>query len=132
MHIKNQLEKQKWASVKQVIQCIYTTTNLKTNEETVKIRYFISSIERTAKEYSAIIKSHWKVETMHWYLDVTFREDDCTVSNTNAVENLNIFRKTALALIKKYKKEKKRSIKNYRYQLSQNKDLLKELLDNYI
>lgn len=69
---------------------------------------------------------------MHWYLDVTFREDDCTVSNTNAVENLNIFRKTALALIKKYKKEKKRSIKNYRYQLSQNKDLLKELLDNYI
>lgn len=130
--IKNQLVKQKWASVKQVVQCIYTTTDLKTNEQTVKIRYFISSIERTAKEYSVIIKDHWKVETMHWYLDVTFREDDCTVSNTNAVENLNIFRKTALALIKKYKKETKRSVKNYRYQLSQDKKLLKELLDCYI
>lgn len=130
--IENQLNKDEWIGVKQVVKCIYTATNLKTNEQTIKIRYFISSVEKSAKEYSVIIKDHWKVETMHWYLDVTFREDDCTVSHTNAVENLNIFRKTALALIKKYKKETKRSVKNYRYQLSQDKELLKELLEHYI
>lgn len=40
---------------------------------------------------------------MHQYLDVTFKEDACMVSNRTAVQNLNIIRKTVLSLMLKYK-----------------------------
>lgn len=30
-----------------------------------------------------IAREHWKIESMHWMLDVTFSEDDCRFFDEN-------------------------------------------------
>ena len=49
----------------------------------------------------------WSVETMHWLLDVHFAEDSCSVETREVQEQLNVFRKMALNLIKRYKEKEK-------------------------
>lgn len=49
----------------------------------------------------------WSVETMHWLLDVHFAEDSCRVETREVQEQLNVFRKMALNLIKRYKEKEK-------------------------
>jgi hypothetical protein len=43
---------------------------------------------------------HWMVESYHWSLDVTFREDANHTLNKHVAYNLNILRKLALNLLK--------------------------------
>ena len=45
----------------------------------------------------------WSVEAMHWLLDVHFEEDWCRSEDKNIQQNLNIFRKCAINLIKLFK-----------------------------
>jgi len=69
----------------------------KTTEET---RYFISSLPLDAKELGRCIRGHWVVESFHWHLDVTFREDSNQTLEKRAAYNLNIINKIALAMLK--------------------------------
>lgn len=54
------------------------------------------------------------VESMHWLLDVHFEEDWCRIEDKTVQQNLNIFRKAAVNLIKQFKSktETKRPISN--------------------
>jgi len=46
------------------------------------------------------IRSHWAIEnTLHWVLDVTFREDDSRVRDRTAARNLALLRKIALNIV---------------------------------
>ena len=57
-------------------------------------RYFISSLPPDACRAAEIIRSHWAVEnSLHWVLDVAFREDDSRIRTGNAPENLALVRK---------------------------------------
>ena len=51
---------------------------------------------------------------MHWLLDVHFEEDWCRVENRNVQQNLNMFRKAAINIIKLFKSDtgSKRPISN--------------------
>ena len=72
-------------------------------------RYFIGSVARTAEEYLRWIRGHWGIEnSLHWVLDVCFREDDQRHWAGNSAENLGWLRKLALCLLKA---EKSRSSK---------------------
>ena len=73
--------------------------------ETDKWHYYISSRKLTAKELLRHARLEWSVETMHWLLDVHFREDFCRVEDKNVQQNLNIIRKIALNSIRNYKKK---------------------------
>ncbi len=46
------------------------------------------------------VRSHWSVESMHWHLDVTFREDANRTLDKVAAQNQNIIRKWALSILK--------------------------------
>jgi predicted transposase YbfD/YdcC len=47
------------------------------------------------------IRSHWGVEnSLHWSLDVTFREDDSRKRADNSAQNFALVRKIALNLLK--------------------------------
>jgi predicted transposase YbfD/YdcC len=47
------------------------------------------------------IRSHWGIEnSVHWILDVAFREDDSRIRKGNAAENFSILRRLVLNLIK--------------------------------
>jgi predicted transposase YbfD/YdcC len=65
--------------------------------------YYISSRSLTAEELLRHARLEWSVETMHWLLDVRFREDFCRVEDPNVQQNLNIVRKIALNTIRGYK-----------------------------
>jgi predicted transposase YbfD/YdcC len=46
------------------------------------------------------IRRHWSIEnSLHWVLDVTFREDDSRVRHRAAARNLALLRKIALNLV---------------------------------
>ena len=45
---------------------------------------------------------HWKIESMHWVLDVIFSEDDCRFLSENGHRSMNALRKFALAVHKNF------------------------------
>ncbi len=66
------------------------TVNGKTKIET---RYFISSLPNNAKLLAQLIRQHWQIEnSLHWVLDVAFREDDSRIRIDNAPQNEAILR----------------------------------------
>ena len=42
--------------------------------------YYISSRDACAEQLMELAREHWKIESMHWILDVTFSEDACPFS----------------------------------------------------
>jgi predicted transposase YbfD/YdcC len=66
--------------------------------------YYMSSRKLSAEDFLARVRSEWKVESMHWLLDVHFDEDHTRTFNENTQKNLNIIRKIALNLISDFKK----------------------------
>lgn len=69
----------------------------------VEWHYYISSRNLTAEELLHHARMEWLVEAMHWILDVHFEEDWCRVENKSIQQNLNMFRKAAINLIKHFK-----------------------------
>ena len=63
-------------------------------------RYFISSLKEDIELFSRAVRGHWSVESMHWHLDVTFREDANKTLDRLAAQNLNIIRKWCLSILK--------------------------------
>jgi len=69
--------------------------------------YYISSRKLTAEEMLKTARQEWSVETMHWLLDVLFGEDFCRVIDEKIQQNLNMLRKVALNMIKRFKENTK-------------------------
>lgn len=71
------------------------------DRETVDLRYYISSLDINVKQFAQGVRGHWSIEnTLHWCLDVTFREDDCRIRNRNAADNLSWLKRFAITLLK--------------------------------
>jgi predicted transposase YbfD/YdcC len=69
---------------------------------TLETRYFISSLPSDAKRFATAARGHWAVEnSLHWSLDIAFREDDSRVRSGHAPANLATIRRLALSLIKR-------------------------------
>ena len=119
-----------WSGLKSVFSVTRIVKSKdKTTEET---SYYISNLDVSAKELLFLSREHWKVESMHWMLDVVFSEDNCSFLNENAHITLNSFRKLALLLHKKYlsslSKSKKVSVKKNMLNCLLNDSTLFELI----
>ena len=68
--------------------------------EKKEYRFFISSLKEDIELFSRAVRGHWSVESMHWHLDVTFREDANQTLDRLAAQNLNIIRKWCLSILK--------------------------------
>ena len=65
-------------------------------------RYYISSLKPEATPIASAVRQHWGVEnSLHWCLDVAFREDECRVRIGDSAENFSLLRKIALICLKK-------------------------------
>jgi predicted transposase YbfD/YdcC len=65
---------------------------------------FISSLESHAETFTKVIRNHWSIEnSLHWCLDISFREYDCRVRKDHAPENFAILRHMAVNLLKREK-----------------------------
>ena len=74
------------------------------NKTTKERLYYISSLEADALTLGKCIRAHWQIESYHWVLDVTFKEDKIAISADNAAANLGFMRRAALNMLKIYKK----------------------------
>ena len=90
-----------WPGLRTVlaVESIRSVNNAPTKVES-EIRYFLSSCPDSPAVLGQAIRSHWAIEnTMHWVLDVTFREDDSRVRGRTAARNLVLLRKIALNIV---------------------------------
>ena len=67
---------------------------------TEEISYFIASIT-DIKEFADSSRAHWGVESsLHWCLDVTFREDHSRMRKDHSAENFAVIRHIVLNILK--------------------------------
>ncbi len=93
--------------------------------------YYISSLDVAPEQLMKIAREHWKIESMHWMLDVIFSEDDRRFSTENAHKMLNSMRKYALAVHKNFLSvtKKKSSMKSNMLACLLNHNLFLKLLE---
>lgn len=91
-------QRKKWIGLRSIAMTRNTIT--KDDVTTTETRYFISSLPVDAVDAARAIRGHRMVESYHWHLDVTFREDDDHTLNKHVAYNINIMRKLALNLRK--------------------------------
>lgn len=107
-----------WAGLKSIGMTRNTVT--KNGRTTTEDRFFISSLDDDVKTFARSVRGHWVVESFHWHLDVTFREDDCQVIDKRAALNLNILRKFAIAILKDVEMGKGVSMRSKRFKVQLN------------
>jgi predicted transposase YbfD/YdcC len=94
-----------------------------------EIRYFIGSAAGTAEDYLRWVRGHWGIEnSLHWVLDVCFREDEQRHWAGNSAQNLAWLRKLALCLLKAEKNSKGKSIATRRLLAGWKNDYLLSVL----
>ncbi|MBA4067427.1 MAG: ISAs1 family transposase, partial [Isosphaera sp.] len=72
----------------------------KPNEGTA--HYYLTSLRVGAAELAGYIRDHWGIEnSLHWVLDVAFREDDSRTRAGHAAANLGMLRRVAVSLLKR-------------------------------
>jgi predicted transposase YbfD/YdcC len=90
-----------WPGLRTVlaVESIRSVNSAPTKVES-EIRYFLSSCPDSPAVLGRAVRSHWAIEnTLHWVLDVTFREDDSRVRDRTAARNLALLRKIALNIV---------------------------------
>jgi len=94
----------------------------------INTAYYISSLPAEADSLLDATRFHWAVEnSLHWVLDVIFREDDARVRVGHAAHNMAILRQLALNIIKK--DQSKGSIRTKRFKAGLDVTFLENLLD---
>ena len=82
---------------------------------------YISSLPNNIALISKAIRKHWVVESHHWHLDVTFKEDANRTVDKDSAYNLNIIRKMALHILKLLNISKTNmSLKSKRFKIGMN------------
>ncbi len=93
-------ERHDWPGLKGVVM-VESTREIadKIERET---RFYITSLVLLAHALGPIIRSHWAVEnSLHWVMDMIFRDDECRVRTDHAPANFTTIKHMAHNLIRK-------------------------------
>jgi len=107
-----------WEDLRTVVK-VHSTREIqgRTEEQT---RYFISSLPCNAKLAAKAVRTHWSIEnSLHWRLDMTFKEDASRIRKDNAPENMATMRRIAFSLAKA-RTPKKMTVKRARFRMALN------------
>jgi predicted transposase YbfD/YdcC len=70
--------------------------------ESDEVRYYLSSRYLSGKRFGEAVRGHWGIESMHWILDVNFREDEHRTRERTLGNNLSWLRRFAVTLLKRH------------------------------
>ena len=88
-----------WSDLRTIGVAIRQSTSAK--GESTEVRYYINSLKLGVKRFAGCVRGHWAIEnTLHWSLDVTFREDENRVRNRTLANNLAWLKRFAISLLK--------------------------------
>mgnify|MGYP003529003628 FL=1 len=93
--------------------------------------YYISSlpVEVGAQAIAKAIRSHWTVEnSLHWSLDVSFKEDASKVRKDHGPANMACMRRLALTQLKRETSLQKASIQTKRHRAGWDTDYMEKVL----
>jgi predicted transposase YbfD/YdcC len=93
----------------------------------IERRFFISSLEKNVDLFAKAVRQHWGIEnSVHWVLDISFREDESRIRTGHAPENMAVLRHIALNLLRN--DDTPLGIKNKRLKAGRNTDYLTHVL----
>src|SRR5271157_1522226 len=91
----------RWKGLKSI--AMVTSRCLRDGQETVEVRYYISSLTLDVKRFARAARGHWGIENgCHWSLDMTFREDESRLRERHLRENFAWLNRFALSLLKQH------------------------------
>jgi predicted transposase YbfD/YdcC len=65
-------------------------------------RFYITSLVMLAHLVGPVVRSHWAIEnSLHWVMDMIFRDDECRVRTDHAPENFTTIKHIAHNLLRK-------------------------------
>jgi predicted transposase YbfD/YdcC len=105
-------DKERWRNLQTVVM---VERQREINERlTSETSYYITSLENHPQQIARAVRRHWSIDnSLHWVLDIAFREDESRIRKDHAPENAAVLRHMALNLLKK-ENSKRRSIKTKR------------------
>ena len=102
-------------------------TSQQGDKETCDVRFFISSLPLGVRRFANSCRGHWGIEnSLHWCLDVTFREDESRVRDRLAADNLAWLKRFSISLLKQ--QDDKESIAMRRRMAGWNVDYLMQVV----
>ncbi len=70
--------------------------------ESDEVRFYLSSRYDSGERFGEAVRDHWGIESMHWVLDMNFREDDSRARERTLANNLSWLRRFAVTLLKRH------------------------------
>jgi predicted transposase YbfD/YdcC len=117
--------KKEWPWIKAIGYSLRVTQHAD-GSETDQTRYYILSRYLSGKRFSEVVRGHWAIESMHWVLDVNFREDDSRTRERTLGNNLSWLRRFAVSLLKRH--SVKDSLRGKMIRCMMNTEFLTEVL----
>jgi predicted transposase YbfD/YdcC len=93
--------RQEWPWIKAIGTAVRITTHAD-GTQSDEVRYYMLSRFLSGKRFGEAVRSHWGIESMHWVLDVTFREDESRTRERTLANNLSWLRRFAVTLLKRH------------------------------
>lgn len=118
--------KKDWPGMKSI--CMVESTRETKDESSHEKRFYISSLDCDAEVIGKAVRKHWGIEnSVHWVLDIAFREDESRIRKGFGPENFASIRHIALNLLRN-NKTFKGSVKTKRLNAAMDIGYLEEIV----
>jgi predicted transposase YbfD/YdcC len=98
-------QKEQWKGFTSI--CMVESERCIGDKKSIERRHYISSLDSDATRLSHAIRGHWGIEnSLHWVLDIAFREDESRIRKGYSPQNFAVLRHIALNLLKQEKTAK--------------------------
>jgi predicted transposase YbfD/YdcC len=118
--------REQWPWIKAIGMAVRVTeqSNGKHSDQT---RYYISTRYLSGERFAEAVRGHWGIEnTLHWQLDVNYREDDNRARKRHLPDNLAWLRRFAISLLLQHPSQD--SLKGKRQSAGWSEQFLMEVL----